>query len=116
MDESVLQADHRIPYEIGGEQDTNNLDCFMLLSPSANRAKSWTCEHCENWSAKDQSVCARCFWAFPEDYDHVAGQAVKTVSILFSGDETEDYYRLVKLSGAEPLQATIKKILRDYLK
>lgn len=42
--------------------------------------------------------------------------AVKTVSILFSGDETEDYYRLLKLSGGEPLQATIKKILRDYLK
>lgn len=46
----LLQPDHRIPYEIGGDPyDMNNLDCFMLLSPSANRDKSWACEHCENW-------------------------------------------------------------------
>lgn len=47
MDETTLQADHRIPYEIGGERDEKDIECFMLLSPSANRAKSWTCEHCE---------------------------------------------------------------------
>jgi len=53
MDENLLQVDHRTPYEIGGEQDERNLEQFMLLSPSANRAKSWTCEHCENWERKD---------------------------------------------------------------
>ena len=52
MDESLLQVDHRIPYEIGGESNENNIDNYMLLSPSANRAKSWTCEHCENWTIK----------------------------------------------------------------
>ena len=46
MDENILQVDHRIPYEIGGEQDERHLELYMLLSPSANRAKSWTCEHC----------------------------------------------------------------------
>jgi len=48
MDDAVLQIDHRVPYEIDGEQDNQNVDAFMLLSPSANRAKSWTCEHCKN--------------------------------------------------------------------
>jgi len=48
MEERLLQVDHRIPYEIGGEQNEEEIDCFMLLSPSANRAKSWTCEHCPN--------------------------------------------------------------------
>lgn len=43
MEERLLQVDHRVPYEIGGEQDSQNIDCYMLLSPSANRAKSWTC-------------------------------------------------------------------------
>ena len=52
MDESSLQIDHRIPYEISGEQPPENIDSFMLLSPSANRAKSWTCEHCANWEKK----------------------------------------------------------------
>ena len=56
MAESVLQVDHRIPYEIGGEQDEKDIDCFMLLSPSANRAKSWTCEHCVNWEKKRSGI------------------------------------------------------------
>lgn len=55
MDEASLQVDHRIPYEIGGEHDEHDIDYFMLLSPSANRAKSWTCEHCKNWEKKDAS-------------------------------------------------------------
>lgn len=52
MEERLLQVDHRIPYEIGGEQDENDIDCYMLLSPSANRAKSWTCEHCPTGSVR----------------------------------------------------------------
>lgn len=38
MEERLLQIDHRIPYEIGGYKE-DNVDCYMLLSPSANRAK-----------------------------------------------------------------------------
>ena len=53
IDEALLQVDHRIPYEIGGEPNSDNIDCYMLLSPSANRAKSWTCQHCPNWEKKD---------------------------------------------------------------
>lgn len=86
MDESKLQVDHRVPYEIGGEHDEKDIDYFMLLSPSANRAKSWTCEHCENWETKNPSFCMRCYWAHPEDYDHVAGKPEKLVSIVFTGD------------------------------
>lgn len=33
MDESSLQVDHRIPYEIGGELDEKNTGNYMLLSP-----------------------------------------------------------------------------------
>lgn len=116
MDDAVLQVDHRVPYEIGGEHDEKDIDYFMLLSPSANRAKSWTCEHCTNWKKKDKDFCLRCFWAHPEDYDHVAGRAEKVISILFTGDEIEDYRRLVSLAGEETAQATIKKILHEHLK
>jgi len=61
LDDNILQVDHRIPYEIAGEQDESKIDAFMLLSPSANRAKSWTCEHCDNWEMKDSSYCLKCF-------------------------------------------------------
>ena len=91
MDESILQVDHRIPYEIGGEHDEKDIDYFMLLSPSANRAKSWACEHCENWEKKDSSVCLHCFWAHPENYDHVAGKYERIISLVFTSNEMKDY-------------------------
>ena len=116
MDESVLQVDHRIPYEIGGEHDENDIDYYMLLSPSANRAKSWTCEHCENWERKDSSFCLRCFWAHPDNYDHIAGKYERIVSVVFTGNEIEDYYKLIALSGEEKAQHVIKQIIHEYLK
>lgn len=116
MDDAVLQVDHRIPYEIGGEHDEKDIDYFMLLSPSANRAKSWTCEHCTNWERKERDFCLHCFWAHPEEYDHVAGRAEKVISIIFTGDEIEDYNKLIRLSGEETAQTTLKRILNEYLK
>jgi len=116
MDESVLQVDHRIPYEIDGEHDENDIDYYMLLSPSANRAKSWTCEHCENWERKDSSFCLHCFWAHPENYDHVAGKYERIISLVFTGDEIEDYYKLIESSGEEKAQKIIKQIIHEHLK
>lgn len=115
MDEAVLQVDHRVPYEINGEQDENNIELFMLLSPSANRAKSWTCENCENWNIKNADFCLHCFWAYPESYDHVAGKYEKVISIMFTGDEIEDYQKLIDLAGKKTAQETIKKIVHDFL-
>jgi len=115
MDEALLQVDHRVPYEINGEQDDNAIELYMLLSPSANRAKSWTCEHCKNWTRKDKAFCVKCFWAHPEDYEHVAGRRQKIISIVFTDDEIEDYKRLIEISGQEKAQETIKILMRKYL-
>ena len=110
-----LQVDHRIPYEIGGDHDENDIDYYMLLSPSANRAKSWTCEHCQNWSKKDINFCMKCFWAHPENYDHVAGKFEKIIFLIFTGDEIEDYNKLIALSGKKSAQKTIKELIRKYI-
>ena len=115
MEERFLQVDHRIPYEIGGEQNENNIDCYMLLSPSANRAKSWTCEHCPNWQNKDAEFCMKCFWAHPESYDHIAGNEQRQIILTFTGDEIEDYNRLIALVGADKAEQTIKEIIGKYL-
>ena len=115
MDGTILQIDHRVPYEIDGEQDNQDIDVFMLLSPSANRAKSWTCEHCENWAKKDKAFCIRCFWAHPENYDHIAGRYEKMISIVFTGDEIEDYNKLISLTGKESAQNLIKRIIHEHL-
>jgi len=115
MDEKVLQVDHRIPYEIGGEQDESDLDCFMLLCPSANRAKSWTCEHCPNWENKNVEFCMKCFWAHPENYSHIACKEQRQIIITFTGDEIEDYSKLVGLVGVENAEKTIKEMIEKFI-
>lgn len=116
MEERLLQIDHRIPYEIGGEQAEDDIDCYMLLSPSANRAKSWTCEHCPNWTQKDVSFCLNCFWAYPENYTHIAGKEQRRIIVTFTGNEIEDYNRLIELVGADRAEETIKELINKYIK
>lgn len=116
MEERLLQVDHRMPYEIGGEQDEKNIDCYMLLSPSANRAKSWTCEHCINWKKKDAAFCMKCFWAHPEGYSHIAGREQRQIIITFTGNEIEDYNKLIELVGSDKAEATIKGMIEEYIK
>lgn len=115
MAERDLQIDHRVPYEISGEIDESNIDNFMLLSPSANRAKSWTCEHCKNWSEKNVDFCIKCFWAHPENYDHIAGKNVRIINLYFSGNEVEDYDKLIALSGQDNAQNIIKSLIHNYI-
>lgn len=115
MEERLLQIDHRIPYEIGGEQE-DNVDCYMLLSPSANRAKSWTCEHCPNWTKKEIDFCKNCFWAHPENYTHIAGREERQIVITFTDNEIEDYNRLVSLVGQEHAENTIKELISNFIK
>ncbi len=116
MEPAELQIDHRIPYEIGGEVDVGEIDSFMLLSPSANRAKSWACEHCENWTRRDPLFCVRCFWAHPENYGHIAGKERRMISVMFSGDEVADYEKLMEQTGDVSAQTLIKQILHERLK
>lgn len=115
MEERLLQVDHRIPYEIGGEQSEDNVECYMLLSPSANRAKSWTCEHCPNWEVQDASFCLNCFWAYPENYTHIAGKEQRQITIIFTGNEIEDYNRLIELIGHEKAEQTIKDLIEKFI-
>ncbi len=115
MEERLLQIDHRVPYEIAGEQDENSTDYYMLLSPSANRAKSWTCEHCPNWTQRDPDFCLKCFWAHPENYTHVAGKEQRQIIITFTGDEIKDYEKLIALVGEEKAEETIKELIGKYI-
>lgn len=58
----------------------------------------------------------RCFWAHPENYDHVAGKPEKIVSLIFTGDEIEDYNKFVALSGEESAQKVIKEMIHKYIR
>jgi hypothetical protein len=101
MAEADLQIDHRVPYEVAGERDELKTEDFMLLCGSANRAKSWSCEHCENWkSTKDRNICLSCYWAYPEKYSHVAMRQIRRVDLVWQGAEVAQYDKL-KVDAAE---------------
>ena len=96
LDERYLQIDHRVPYEVAGDDigELNTKD-FMLLDASSNRAKSWSCEHCDNFLQKhDPQICRSCFWASPEQYSHIAETQSRRVDLVWSGNEVEQYDRL----------------------
>jgi hypothetical protein len=116
-DPKDLQIDHRVPYEIAGDSQALNPDGFMLLCGSANRAKSWSCEHCENWaSTKDKKICLSCYWAFPENYTHVAMRQIRRLDLMWQGDEVASYDRLksdAKSSG-QSVPDFVKAILSKF--
>jgi len=120
FDERELQIDHRIPFEVSGEIDIdiNNIDSFMLLCASANRAKSWSCEHCSNWQEqKDPEICKSCYWAFPKNYTHVAMQQHRRVDILWINAEIAMYEHLKKHAQESHMEVSqyIKTIIKKHL-
>jgi len=119
LDERYLQIDHRVPYEVIGDDNNTELKLdpkdFMLLDASSNRAKSWSCEHCNNLTTKhDPQICRRCFWASPEDYDHIAETQSRRAEIVWTGEETQDFDQLKAEAQALSVEvpALIKKKLR----
>lgn len=118
-----LQLDHRVPFEVGGDNADPASDDFMLLSPSANRAKSWSCEHCENWkNFKKKQICLSCYWAYPENYDHIAMTQMRRVDLLWQGEEIASYEKLkvdaraAKQTMPQYVKEVIKKAVGQGLK
>lgn len=113
VDHRELQIDHRIPFEVDGEPDLAP-ENFMLLCGSANRAKSWSCEHCENWqSLKDKSICRSCYWAYPENYTHIGMRQVRRVDLLWEGDDVRVYETLRQ--RAISLEKEIPELIKEII-
>jgi hypothetical protein len=118
LETRYLQIDHRIPYAVAGNTSGETIEDYMLLDASAQRAKSWSCEHCKNFlEIKDANICRTCFWAFPENYTHVAMREERRLDLVWSGRDVEGYINLLakaKDAGKTP-QEIIKQIIAVYL-
>jgi hypothetical protein len=118
--ERYLQIDHRVPYEIAGDDDDyeHHIAEYMLLCGSCNRAKSWSCEHCPNWDERMVTTCAACYWAYPDNYDHMALRQVKRIAVQWEQDELQDFARLEqeaarsRLGVADYIKQIVAKVLR----
>jgi 5-methylcytosine-specific restriction endonuclease McrA len=110
-----LQLDHRIPYEVVGETGGTDIADYMPLCGSCNRAKSWSCEHCDNWAEqKDPTLCSTCYWARPERYEHISLCAARRLDITWLGDEAHEYDHLKRMAdgGKKRLPDFVKEVLR----
>ena len=98
---------------------TQNPEEYMLLCGSANRAKSWSCEHCVNWlGLKKPEVCRSCYWAYPENYTHIAMRQVRRADIMWTEAEVETYEKLkqrtIRLQKNVP--GYVKEIVKQHLR
>ncbi len=115
-----LQIDHRVPFEIIGNNGnlSDDVSEYMLLCASANRAKSWSCENCANWKDKYVNICRSCYWAYPESYTHIAMRDVRRLDLLWSGEEVTEYDTLIEEAAKVQEEAPeyVKNVLRNHFK
>ncbi len=119
-EERYLQVDHCIPYEVIGDAATQDrqLQDYMLLCASCNRAKSWSCEHCENWLVeKKPRLCATCYWASPRNYQHIALRNIRRLDVVWDESEISFYDRLKERAEAnqENMPDFVKAILQNQI-
>jgi hypothetical protein len=113
FEDRELQADHRVPFLIGGDKSELRLEDYMPLCASDNRSKSWSCEHCPNLDARDESICGTCFWAFPLSHTHVATREERRLSITFQGPEIKTYESLKAQAAHE--SSTVADVAKHHL-
>ncbi|MEZ4730864.1 MAG: hypothetical protein R3E79_27390 [Caldilineaceae bacterium] len=115
--ERELQIDHCVPYEIGGDTDEpdQHPEKFMLVCGSCNRVKSWSCEHCPNWLAKDHTVCTNCYWANPLVYQHVATKHVRRAEIIWEDAQELDLHEKIQ-QAAKAEQVSIQEYMKALLR
>lgn len=119
FEERYLQVDHRVPYEVGGDVTDREPKHFMLLCGSCNRAKSWSCEHCNNWKTlKKPPICMQCYWGSPEDYNHIAMEQVRRPDLQWNGDEIKYYDALKVIADRNKIELPefIKQIIANRTK
>lgn len=111
-----LQIDHRVPYEVAGDNvaEENQPEKFMLITASAQRQKSWSCENCKNLKTdKRLDVCQTCYWAYPENYTHAAQREIRKLNIEFSDNDIEAYECLK--SQSEEQGVTLQDFVKSKL-
>lgn len=120
LEPRVLQIDHRIPYRVAGDAGLGELDveAYMLLDGSSQRSKSFSCENCPNMIAREVVVCKTCFWAFPDNYEHIATEPIRRTDIVWQGNEVSLHDRLKAEAERQNLTMNelVKKIARQKAK
>jgi len=113
-----LQIDHRVPYEVAGDDSSTfalKVEDYMPLCPSDNRNKSFSCESCKNWlEILNPEICKTCYWASPDDYEHISMVKEKRAEIIFRDQELNVYDTLKE--QAQTVGETVEEYIIKLLK
>jgi hypothetical protein len=115
-----LQIDHRVPYQVIGDARVSErkITDYMLVCGSCNRSKSWSCEHCRNWSElRNPRYCRSCYWASPGAYSHIALKPHRRLEIVWTEGEVKTFKKLKRLASGRraELPTFVKALLEDYV-
>jgi hypothetical protein len=120
FEERYLQIDHKTPYEVGGDNAEEwNINDFMLLCGSCNRAKSWSCEHCANWKSNNKlDLCVQCYWGNPTNYNHIALKAIRRLDLQWEGEDVKQFDTLKTIAENEEIELPdfVKHIIENEIK
>jgi len=62
-------------------------------------------------------VCLSCYWAYPENYNHIAMRQIRRVDLIWQGDEIDTYDKLqtkARLLDKE-IPSFIKEIIENEI-
>jgi hypothetical protein len=62
---------------------------------------------------KDKSICLSCYWACPENYEHIAMQQVRRIDLLWERSNVDRYESLKQkaIGSGKDLSEFIKEII-----
>ena len=63
-------------------------------------------------------ICQNCYWAFPDNYRHIAMREARRADILWTGAEVESYEKLKRrtLQLQRNIPGYVKEIIEQHLK
>ena len=61
--------------------------------------------------ARVEATCRTCFWAFPEDYLHIATQQLRRTDVVWQGADVAVHERLKAMAAEQG--KTVADVLRD---
>jgi hypothetical protein len=103
MPATALTVDHRVPFRVLGDPEIPDwrVEELMPLDKSSQRSKSWACEACANYRIRKPDTCRKCFWAFPESYEHIAMEPLRRMDMVWRGSDVALHDRMKARAEAE---------------
>ena len=117
--EKSLQIDHKLPVKYFGElpsEEIANLDNYQLVCGHCNRIKAEAINReCTKTCFKthDMNIIKSCYWYDPTNYTHVCGKRERRLSLMFVGEETKLYDKLVKVARKE--NKTAQEVIKELI-